>query len=360
MVSVVMAVCNVERFLAESIESILDQTFGDFEFIIVDFGSTDKSKSIVSNYVARDERVKFHEISRCALPVARNAGCFCAQGKYIAIMDADDISLPNRLALEVDFMERHPQVALLGGATEWIDATGRSFKVHRHPTDSGELRSELVTRCVFWHPTVMMRREVFTTVGGYRNAFICSHDYDLELRIAEKYACANLEQIVLKYRIHPSQLTFHKQSQQTFCKLAAQASATSRRNREPDPLQAVSEITPALLTTLGIGEAAQQNNLVKDCHDWMRLMTAAQEYTACLNAANQMLGSNLSYVERWRIGALRLAIAGLYWKQKKYIRSFLALIRAVLTRPALVVRPFRVLWSRLQLRHDPGSDLVLS
>src|SRR5271170_5366269 len=121
LISVVMVICNVERYLAEAIESILGQSFEDFEFIIVDFGSTDKSKTIAGSYAAKDERVKFHEIPPCALPVARNAGCFLAQGRYIAVMDADDVSLQNRMASQVEYLENHPGVALLGGATEWVN-----------------------------------------------------------------------------------------------------------------------------------------------------------------------------------------------------------------------------------------------
>src|ERR1700688_2996712 len=96
LVSVVMVVCNVERFLAEAIESILAQTFRDFEFVIVDYGSTDRSKIIISSFAAKDKRIKLHEIPNCSLPEARNAGSFLAQGKYIAVIDADNISLPER------------------------------------------------------------------------------------------------------------------------------------------------------------------------------------------------------------------------------------------------------------------------
>src|SRR5260370_40231528 len=97
LVSVVMPVRNVERFLAESIESILAQTFRDFEFIIVDFGSTDGSKAIVSRYAAEDERIKPHHIPSCTLPIARNVGSQLARGKYIAVMDADELAQLHRL-----------------------------------------------------------------------------------------------------------------------------------------------------------------------------------------------------------------------------------------------------------------------
>src|ERR1700751_860640 len=146
-VSVVMIVCNYERFLAEAIESILGQTFRDFEFIIVDYGSTDESKSIASTFAAKDSRIQLHEVPHCSLPEARNAGCFLAQGKYIAIIDADDISLPGRLMWEVEFMGKHPEVGLLGGAREWFDSKGRSLFVPGEPTEDNAIRAALVVRC---------------------------------------------------------------------------------------------------------------------------------------------------------------------------------------------------------------------
>ena len=125
LVSVTMVTRNVEHFLQEAIESVLGQTFRDFEFIVVDFGSTDNSKSIVSNYAAADRRIRFHEIPHCGLAEARNEACSRAQGKCIAIMDADDVYLPNRLLWEVKFMEAHPEVGVTGGAVECINAAGR-------------------------------------------------------------------------------------------------------------------------------------------------------------------------------------------------------------------------------------------
>jgi glycosyltransferase involved in cell wall biosynthesis len=349
LVSVVMPVCNSERFLAESIDSILGQTFKDFEFVIVDFGSTDNSKSIVSKYATLDSRVKFHQVPPCTLPAARNAGCFLAQGRYIAIMDADDVALPDRLAWEVDYMEKHPHVALLGGAVEWINSMGQAFETARHPTADRELKSELVTHCVFWHPTILMRQEAFVSVGGYRTAFVCAHDYDLELRISENHQCANLEQVVLKYRFHPSQLTFDKHSQQTLCKLAARASAAARNKGLPDPLDAVQEITPSLLATLGIGKLALRNCAVTDARLWIRYMIAAGDYAAALTAARRILESDLDHVEPLQVSELYLLVAGLYRKQGKFWKCFLAVGQAVLARPMIVGRPLKPLLHRLGL-----------
>jgi len=346
LVSVVMVACNVDRFLAESIESILGQTFREFEFIIVDFGSTDKSRIIATNYAAKDSRIRVHGIPNCSLPEARNAGCFLAQGEYIAIADADDVSLPNRLLWEVEFMEKHPEVGVLGGAVEWIDATGRPLMTMQHPLAYREIQSALQTHSVLWQPTVLIRQAAFVVVGGYRAAFTVSHDYDLWLRIAEHFQIANLEQVVLKYRIHPFQVSLRKRTQQTLCKLAAQVSASSRRNGYTDPLNSVEEITSAVLAGLDVTDARQQSELASDCRDWIRNMCMAGEYSAALKAALEILQSDLKNVERWQIADLYLTVAQLYWRQSRPLTSVLNVAKAALTRPVVVGRPLKRLLRR--------------
>ena len=279
LVSVVMVTYNVERFLAEAIESILKQTFEDFEFIIVDFGSTDKSKTIASGYAATDSRIRLHEVPICGLAEARNAGCSLAQGRYIAIMDADDISLPGRLTWQIDFMEKHPEVGVLGGATEWIDTFGRSLRIERFPTEDFEIRTTLPNSCSFCQPTVLIRKDAFISVGGYRPAFVLAEDYDLWLRMAEHFHCANLSQVVLKYRSHPHQVQLRKVKQQSLYSLAAQVSASSRRKGNPDPLSSVEEITPAVLADSGVTRATQQ---ISADRDFVRAMYLAGEYSNAL------------------------------------------------------------------------------
>jgi glycosyltransferase involved in cell wall biosynthesis len=362
LVSVAMVVCNVDRFLGESIESILHQTFTDFEFIIVDFGSTDKSKAIISSYAAKDSRIKFHEVPHCCLAEARNVACSLAQGRYIAVMDADDVSLPNRLKWEVDFMETHLQVGLVGGATEWIDGTGRSLGIHDFPTEDHEIRSALTVRCPFCQPTVLIRREAFVLVGGYRTVYAQAEDYDLWLRIAERFEVANLKQVVLKYRIHPYQMTLRKRTQQTLCFLAAQASASSRRNGNPDTVNSIEEITPAVLAGLGVSEATQQITAATGYLFWIRTMYAAGEYSSALKAAVDALQSpDWEYAERWQIANMRLMAARLYWKQRRFAKGFLAAVHAFMTRPIMLGRPLKPLmrwfWLRTVARETRDSQV---
>jgi hypothetical protein len=345
-VSVAMGVCNVERFLAEAIESVLGQTLEDLEFIIVDFGSTDGSKAIVRAYAGHDSRIKVSEISPCGLAEARNAACARAQGRYLAVMDADDVCLPHRLESEVEFMEKNPDVGLVGGATDWIDSTGRSLGVHEFPIEHSDIKLALETRFPFCHPTILMRQSAFQAVGGYRKPFAAAQDYDLGVRISERFRCANLPQVVLKYRIHPQQISLQKQEQQTFGRLAAQASAQFRRSAKPDPLDSANEISRETLAAMGVSDDRLQSILAADRRNWIRSMSAAGEYSAALAAASELLESNQAGVESWQIADLQLTMAHLYWKQGDVVGSAAAAARAVMKRPLVLGRPLKALLRR--------------
>jgi GT2 family glycosyltransferase len=353
LVSVAMVVCNVPRFLGEAIESILNQTFSDFEFIIVDFGSTDNSPSILSKYADKDKRIKFTTIPHCGLAEARNFASFQAQGRYTAIMDADDISLRHRLESQVNFMQEHPNVGVLGGAVEWIDFEGRSLATMYRPCSDVKIRSVLVDECPVWQPTVLMRTEAFSTVGGYRGAFAPSEDYDLWLRIAERFQLANLNQVLLRYRIHPHQVSVRKRRQQTFGGMAARLSASARQNGRPDPLNGVDEITTTLLEALGVSEAAQEQAVAGECLHWLRMMSTIGEEPAVLKAAVEMLRvPNLKFADRRVLSDLRLVLAELYWKQNRFLPSLLATGHAVCTRPAVIARPLKRLFQKFGLVQD--------
>jgi hypothetical protein len=343
LVSVVMVIRDVERFLAEAVESVLSQTFRDFEFLIVDFGSTDKSKDIAAGYAAQDSRIRLSEIPQCSYIEAKIAACSLPKGRYIAIQDADDVSLPNRLKEEVEFMEKHPGVGLLGGAVQRIDSDGKPLSIaDDYPTEDKDIQLTLRKWNTFWHPTVLILREAFVRVGGYRVAFSQSDDYDLWLRISEHYQCANLRQVVVKYRIHLQQLSLRKRKEQILCALAAQASASLRNAGKPDPLNSVKQITPKMLAGMGVSEAMQKNRLAKDYFSLINQMYKAGECTAVLEAATEMFQvCEGQGVEQRFISDTHLIVASLYWKQGKVFPSFLSVGRAVLTRPKVVGRTLK-------------------
>ncbi len=348
LVSVVLVTCNADRYLAESIESILQQSLGEFEFIIVDFGSTDQSRTVAGAYAARDRRIRLGQIPCCVLPEARNTACSLAQGRYLAIMDADDISLPDRLQDEVSFMDRNSEVGLVGGASEWINSSGKRLFVTFEPTSYKEIEETLPVRCPFRHSTVLMRKEVFAAAGGYRRVFHLAEDYDFFLRVAERIECANLTEVVLKYRIHSQQASIAHQRQLTSCKLAAQASASARRRGKPDPVESAREIGPELLTALGVNEASLRRELASDCRDWVHNMFLAGEYNAGLKAAVEFLESDSATLDPSQVAELRLAVARLYWAQERYAKSLLERCRALVEQPSLSGRVLRSMLRRLR------------
>ena len=254
MVSVATVVCNVKRYLAEAIESILNQTFRDFEFIIVDFGSTDGSRSIITRYQAKDNRIQFHVIPPCNLSEARNACCFRARGKYLALLDADDVALPDRLARQVEYLENHPGIAILGGAVELIDESGRRFGASGTRQSDPEIRRTLPTFSPFVVSTVTMRSGEFRAAGGYRRAFDdAGEDYDLWLRMMERCQAANLGEVVARYRIHAGQMWGRNLRKGCTGHCVARASAEMRGRGEADPVDSVDSLTPELLSELGLG-----------------------------------------------------------------------------------------------------------
>jgi hypothetical protein len=344
-----MSVYNGERFLTQAVESILQQSFREFELIAIDDGSSDASSVILDSYQRNDPRFRVYHQRNRGLVVSLNRGCDLARGKYIARMDADDIAIKNRLECQVEFMERNPEVGVLGSAVQFIDPDGAPSLVSRNPIADREIRQALVRHCPFWHPTVCIRKDILTLVGGYRSVVVDAEDYDLWLRIADRCQLANLEGVLLQYRLHPYQVTVRKHRQTALSSLAAQAAADSRRAGKADPLESVAEITPALLVELGVNEAAQGAAVVGRYIWSIRTMCDIGEYAAGLKVLKELLCScEWKHANNRAIADIRLLAARAYWRQKSFGSSLLSASRAVITRPIVFARPLRALGRRLR------------
>jgi glycosyltransferase involved in cell wall biosynthesis len=254
-ISVVMSVFNGQDFLSEAIESILTQTFRDFEFVVIDDGSTDRTPEILSSYASRDARMVVLRHENKGRTASLNVGIGVAKAPYIARMDADDVSMPHRLQAQFDFLERHAEVGLLGGAVDVINTTRQVILKVCFPLEDAEIKLSLLRENPMCHSAVVMRKEVALAAGGYRESFSESEDYDLWLRISERSRLANLVQPIVKYRIHTGQVSVRNWKNQALCFLAARAAAKFRKRGSPDPLAGVDEITPQLLDTLGVTQA---------------------------------------------------------------------------------------------------------
>ena len=206
-ISVVMPVRDGEAYLAEAVESILSQTFADFEFIIIDDGSKDRTPDILKEFAKRHSRIRLHRIEGRGIVAALNLGIAVAQSEYIARMDADDIALPQRFAVQLEQMDADPDLLVLGSAAIEIDTNGAETGRSRLVAGSGDVRAALAFRCALIHPTVLARREPVVAVGGYRQALTYAEDYDLWLRLARIGPLANSAEPLLKLRRHPTQIS---------------------------------------------------------------------------------------------------------------------------------------------------------
>jgi len=196
-VSVIMSVYNAETYLAESIESILDQTYKDFELIVVNDGSTDRSLQIIKAY--EDKRIKIFSHSNMGVAKSRNKAICLARGEYIAIQDSDDISSQDRLIKTVKFLDEHQDLDMVGGNFAAINARGALINKTDRFTHPDDLKLSLTFTNQMGHGSVLIRKSVLNKVGLYSEDSAIE-DYDLWLRIAREGKIANLKDILFEWR----------------------------------------------------------------------------------------------------------------------------------------------------------------
>lgn len=208
-ISVVMSVYNDAKYLRESVESILKQTFKNFEFVIVDDCSNSTVASILSKY--SDKRIKIiRNTLNLGLTRSLNIAIKVARGRYIARMDADDISYPTRLQEQVHFLENNPEFVLCGASADLIDENNNIYGTRMCPTTDDIIRSNLVKSNQFIHPLVMFKKDAWERVGGYDESFTLSQDYDFFLKLSRIGKVANVHQTLLKYRVGTGNISYKK------------------------------------------------------------------------------------------------------------------------------------------------------
>lgn len=211
-ISVLMPVYNTERYIKEAVESILAQTFADFEFIIIDDGSTDQSLEILKQCAAKDARIRLISRENRGILRTRNEAIAMANGEFIAVMDSDDISMPERFAIQVDYLQQHPDCLAVGCMAYSIDSSGSSLSqwilsTDHRAIDDAHLRGDQK----IIHSAVMIQRNALVAMNGYR-VETCE-DLDLFLRIAEIGRLANMPELLHKVRRHVSSTIHTKQEQ---------------------------------------------------------------------------------------------------------------------------------------------------
>ena len=236
-VTVLMPVYNAERFVAQTVESVLAQTFTDFEFLIINDGSTDRSLEILQGYANKDSRIRLISRPNTGYVAALNEGLELARSELIARIDADDLSHPRRLELQVARMQTEPELVALGSNAYAIDEGGRMLGDYDVPPTHEEIEANhLRGSSSIHHPAVMLRREAVRRVGGYRKELMPCEDFDLWLRLGEVGRLANLPAKLLTKRLMPGSAVASNLAKQA--KLVKQiVDETWRRRSLPDAPQ---------------------------------------------------------------------------------------------------------------------------
>ena len=208
-ISVVLSSATAEAVLGDAIESILDQTFQNFEFIIVEDASTDNSFKIIKKYMKLDNRIiLLRNEENLGIAETRTKGTKYAKGKFIAVADADDISIPPRFAKQYDYLESHLDCGVVGGFIELFDGeANKTIGVRKYHEDDSRLRKRIFLYSPVAQPVSMIRRKAFDYLGYYDPKFPPAEDLDFWFRIGTKYKFGNIQEILLKYRVNKQSAT---------------------------------------------------------------------------------------------------------------------------------------------------------
>lgn len=215
-VSVIMSVKDAEAYVEEAVNSILNQSFRDFEFIIVDDGSRDGTVRLLKELEGKDNRIKIiTNAENMGLTRSLNKAIASASGEYLARMDADDVSMPQRFEKQAYFLDDNTAVAVLGTSYYGIDDNGAVVSTISAPTKDEDIKKNLISGNPFCHPSVMIRKSILDKVGSYKEEFRHTEDYELWFRIAKSGArMANLEDFLFKRRYTGRSICFEYENEQ--------------------------------------------------------------------------------------------------------------------------------------------------
>jgi glycosyltransferase involved in cell wall biosynthesis len=284
-VTVLMPVYNGEKYLKEAVDSILDQSFKDYEFLIIDDGSTDGSGEIIKSYA--DPRIKVLENGEnLGLVTTLNKGIELARGEFIARMDCDDVSLPERLEKQVRFMDSRLDVGVCG---TWLRKIGSAHDVVSYPVEDKDIRWFLTINSMFAHPSVMLRHDLLTNHNlRYDANFPHAEDYELWTRIAKYCRLANLPEVLLLYRIHGEQIGAKYNIEQVatggrvrmaqLCNLGISFGSKEFNLHE--------EIFAGVQKGIGKRGYAARISFLKDSETWLMKLLDANKHGALLNSAS--------------------------------------------------------------------------
>ena len=220
LITVIMPVYNASKYLDKSIKSILNQTHKDFKFIILNDGSTDNSLDIIKKYADRDRRIKLVDKPNTGAASSFNYGLKICDSKYIARMDSDDISMPNRLHVQINYLEKFKNIDVLGSAITTIDENDNELKSIYFPDNYTDIINRMDLTSPIANPSAMIKKSVFAEIGDLDTNTDPADDYDFLVNaFVNKKIITNIKQVLLKYRLHQenlSKINHHKQIKFSF------------------------------------------------------------------------------------------------------------------------------------------------
>lgn len=312
-VTVFIPVYNREKYVAAAIESVLTQSFTNFELLLIDDGSTDRSVEIIRSYTT-DPRVRLVcNGDNLGIPKTRNKGIDLARGEYTAMLDSDDCTYPTRLEKQVAFLDRHRDFAVVGAWATRMDEEGRSLRrVKILPVSPGELQSRLLFRSCHYHSAIMARTSLLREYR-YREQYVVSEDFDLFVRLARNYKLGNLPNILVCRRVHAGRITREK------------AQLVKEKNLEIVSAQLIElgvTFTPDdlerhfLLLRMNRLRLTPDRDYLEWAHAWLLKLQAANQHA--LRYPERSLARVVGAI--WCVVCWR-ALSGMGWSAWKYFRQ---------------------------------------
>jgi len=330
-----MAVYNGEKYLREAINSILNQTFTDFEFIIVDDGSTDGTPKILKEYAKQYKCIRLIW-NTCNLGLTRslNKGLSLACGTYIARQDADDISLPERLALQVCFLENHPEIGVVGTWVALLDKEGRETDIIKKPSSPVLVKWSLLFGNCLAHTSVMIRRSLLEGGERYRPEILYAQDYELWARLSGKTLLTNLPKVLCLIRLHEQRISAqHFELQKKSGQLVMRQHIAKLLGKDvPEALLKSLQRPEVFETQEELGYSVRLITQLYKAYIAQNMLDAAERDKIAENAAIRIVHVALQNVERWPISASWAMLLALSINWRVMTRSRALAIRKFIKR----------------------------
>lgn len=325
-ISCVLTVWNGEAYLTDAIRSILTQTFHNFELIVVNDGSTDGTADILDRIQHEDSRIRVQHQSHAGLVAALNHGMAFANSEYIARMDADDISMPDRFTVQAEFLDKHQEIGICGS---WIETFGgETSAVVKYPTSDGAIRCQLLFSSALAHPSTMLRRSVLIQHKlQYDDSALDAEDYDLWTRAALCTRFANVPAVLLRYRMHPQQIGHRRIENMEASSQFIRLSQLARLGISPSPEEA------QLHHDISRWEFESSTSFLSATREWFKKLLRANELSKIYPDADFlavlgrwwseicMLATQEGWktvIEFWRAPRLALSVWG-PWQHLKFL-----------------------------------------